>query len=145
MNYYLTFITSDIELYNRWDDTAIETTANLVVGDLINFRNENFVENLEKDFGTREFLITKRIFLLDSDFEDVGGVFRLFLIAPPGDSQPLSIEQTNLSDLTINKLKSYEINTVEQLLNLSKEDLKKYRNIGKNSQKEIEEFKKKFI
>lgn len=77
--YYITFITSDSELSGRWVDTAIETIANLIVGDFINFREESFCEALEKDFETKEFLISKRIFICDSDLENVGGVFRLFL------------------------------------------------------------------
>lgn len=77
--YYTTFISSDSLLTEKWDETAIETIANLVVGDVINFREENFSEALEKDFGTKEFLISKRIFICDSDFENVGGVFRLYL------------------------------------------------------------------
>lgn len=77
--YYTTFISSDSLLTQKWEDTAIETIVNLVVGDFINFREENFCESLEKDFGTKEFLISKRIFICDSDFENVGGVFRLFL------------------------------------------------------------------
>jgi len=77
--YYTTFISSDSLLTQKWEDTAIETIVNLVVGDFINFREENFCEALEKDFGTKEFLISKRIFICDSDLENIGGVFRLFL------------------------------------------------------------------
>lgn len=77
--YYIKFITSDSVLNDKWDDTAIEAVANLVSGDLINFSHENFCEKLEMDFGTEEFLITKRIFICDSDLENVGGVFHLFL------------------------------------------------------------------
>lgn len=77
--YYTTFISSDSLLTQKWEDTAIETIANLVVGDFVNFREEEFCEALVKDFGTKEFLISKRIFICDSDFENVGGIFRLFL------------------------------------------------------------------
>lgn len=79
MNYYLRFNTSDSLLNEKWDDTSIETVANLVVGDIIDFSHEKFSEKLEIDFNTVEFLISKRIFICDSDFENVGGVFHLFL------------------------------------------------------------------
>lgn len=51
-----------------------------------------------------------------------------------------SIENVGFSSNTILKLKVCEIFTVLELISMSKENLKLYRNIGKNSMKEIEEF-----
>lgn len=66
------------------------------------------------------------------------------LLSPSATGRTMSIEQTNLTDFTIQKLKNYEINTVPQLLSMSKEDLKKYRNLGNKVLNEIEEFKKNY-
>lgn len=54
-----------------------------------------------------------------------------------------SIEDVNFSDNTIYKLKACEIFTVLELISFSKDEIKMYRNLGKKSLKEIEEFMSK--
>lgn len=54
-----------------------------------------------------------------------------------------SIENVGFSSNTLIKLKVCEVFTVLELISMSKEDLKRYRNLGKNSLKEIEEFMEK--
>ncbi|WP_126652196.1 hypothetical protein [Chryseobacterium aureum] len=79
-NYYFIQIVSDVEeLCEKWNETRIQTTANLVSGDIIDFRNERFNAELITDLKAKEFIVKKRIFLSDSKFEEVGGVFLLYI------------------------------------------------------------------
>jgi hypothetical protein len=80
INYYFLQIVSQVkELCDKWNDTEMNTTANLVTGDIINFRNEKFNNDLLSDFEAEEFIIKKRVFLYDSNFENVGGAFILHI------------------------------------------------------------------
>ena len=77
--YFLQIVSSTSDLTDKWNETQINTTANLLIGDIINFKAEKFNTELISDFGAEEFLVIKRVFLYDSSFENVGGVFLLYL------------------------------------------------------------------
>ncbi|SIT96829.1 hypothetical protein SAMN05660493_01524 [Epilithonimonas bovis DSM 19482] len=77
--YFLQIVTQVKELGDKWNNTEIPTTANLVTGDIINFRNESFNDDLIVDFQAKEFIVKKRVFLCDSNFENVGGIFHLYI------------------------------------------------------------------
>lgn len=77
--YFLQFASNDPKLNIEWDDLQIDTTANLLIGDILTLEKESFTEQLISDFGTIMFVIRKRVFKFDNGFENVGGVFRLYI------------------------------------------------------------------
>lgn len=77
--YFLQFMIQDKNLCKRWNNTEIQTTANLVLGDVLNFRNEPYNDDLIRDFQAKEFIVKKRVFLYNSDFDNVGGIFQLYI------------------------------------------------------------------
>ena len=77
--YFLKIVNQDENLCYDWNDFQMETTANLIVGDIINFRNEKCNEDLIKDFNTNKFIVKQREFICDSDLENIGGVFNLYV------------------------------------------------------------------
>lgn len=51
----------------------------LQVGDIINFRKDICVDNLENDYNTHLFKVVQREIVLDEEIEDTGGFMRIFI------------------------------------------------------------------
>ncbi len=73
--YYFIYFPLDKE--DDGESLQIITTANLVVGDILNFQKEDECEKIFEQFKTKEFLIKKRVFISDPYDENVGGIFNL--------------------------------------------------------------------
>lgn len=82
INYYFLFFASeDIIKSERWDDFQIDTTASIIVNDILDLREQHEVirKQLMDDFKTIRFLVVKRIFIHDAFNEETGGIFHLYL------------------------------------------------------------------
>lgn len=79
--YFLIFASGDIMQSERWDDFQIDTTASIVVNDILDLREQHEVtrKQLMDDFKTIRFLIVKRVFIHDAFNEETGGIFHLYL------------------------------------------------------------------
>ncbi|AIL44425.1 MULTISPECIES: hypothetical protein [Elizabethkingia] len=77
LQYYFIYFPLDQE--DDGGSLQIVTTANLVVGDILNFQKEDEGEKIFEQFKTKEFLIKKRVFISDPYDENVGGVFSLYV------------------------------------------------------------------
>ena len=51
---------------------TIATIATIIVGDIIDFSEEDYSNQLIKDFGTTQFIVTKRVFEIDDQWEQSG-------------------------------------------------------------------------
>lgn len=59
-------------------DLHFETIGNLIVGDIVDLRCHEISKILLKEYKTEQFLITKRIFISDTNLEN-GGIFHLYV------------------------------------------------------------------
>lgn len=77
LQYYFIYFPLDQE--DDGGSLQIVTTANLVVGDILNFQKEDEGEKIFEQFKTKEFLIKKRVFISDPYDENVGGIFSIYV------------------------------------------------------------------
>lgn len=82
INYYFLYFLSGNNIQSkRWEDFQIDTTASIVVNDILDLREQPEVtrNQLMDDFKTIRFLIVKRVFIHDTFNDETGGVFNLYL------------------------------------------------------------------
>lgn len=87
--YELKVTSANRELDSEWNNKSwsIETKFQIQKKDIISFNLEYYSAMLLKDYNTLSFKVIKRVFILDSEHDSIGGIMTLFISPMPNKTR----------------------------------------------------------